>query len=292
MHVDYDRRQHEVYARGRAPSRAVLELWTAVLARYISTAGERSLLDLGSGVGTWSELMATAFRADVWGVEPSAKMRAVAEREHAHPRVRYIDGSGERIPLADELCDAALLSYVVHHLRDRGACARELARVVRPGGVVIVRGAHRESLPQVPFFEWFPTALAIDEARMPSRADVVEMFSPHGFELEADEVIEQETSPSLRVYHERLKLRAISTLELLPNDEFAAGVERLRQAAEADASPGPILSPINLMVFRAVERRVASSGAGAAVHPVTGHRHRASNASTAGATMRTWHRQL
>ena len=78
MHVDYNRRQHEVYAEGRAPSRAVLELWTAVLARYIPTRGNPVLLDVGSGVGTWSELMATAFEATVWGVEPSRRMRAVA----------------------------------------------------------------------------------------------------------------------------------------------------------------------------------------------------------------------
>jgi hypothetical protein len=70
MNVDYDRRQHEVYAEGRAPSRAVLELWTAVLARYIPTRGNPVLLDVGAGVGTWSELMATAFEATVWASSP------------------------------------------------------------------------------------------------------------------------------------------------------------------------------------------------------------------------------
>src|SRR5688500_1406877 len=203
MHVDYDARQHEVYEQGRAPSREVLELWTAIFARYIATAGEPVLLDLGAGVGTWSELMATAFRADVWAVEPSARMRAVAERTHAHPRVRYVDGSAERIPVGDGECDAALLSYVLHHVRDRAACARELSRVLRPGGTLIVRTALRESLPDVPFFRWFPEALAIDEARMPTRAQVAAMFD--GFELVADEAVWQQTSPSLRTYHARLR---------------------------------------------------------------------------------------
>jgi SAM-dependent methyltransferase len=248
MHVDYDRCQHAVYSQGRAPSRAVLELWTAVFARYIPTAGAPTVVDLGSGVGTWSELMATAFRGTVWGVEPSEKMRAVAEREHGHPGVRYVEGSAERIPLPDASCDAALFSYVIHHLRDRGAAASELHRVLRPGGVAIVRTAVRESLPEVPFFAYFPSALAIDEARMPGRADVREMFA--GFQVVADEVVWQETSPSLRVYHERLKLRAISTLELLPDDEFAAGVERLRVAAERETEPKPVLAPVDLLVFR------------------------------------------
>jgi len=250
MHVDYDHRQHEVYAEGRAPSRAVLELWTAVLARYIATRGNPVLLDLGSGVGTWSELMATAFEATVWGVEPSRRMRAVAQREHPHPRVSYVDGSGERIPLPDASCDAALLSYVVHHFEDGEASAREVRRVVRPGGVVIVRGAFRESLPEVPFFEWFPTALALDKRRMPARADEIAMFERHGFTMIASEVIWQETSPSLREYYERLKLRAISTLELLPDNEFAAGIERLREAAEGQTSPQSVTAPVDLLVLR------------------------------------------
>jgi ubiquinone/menaquinone biosynthesis C-methylase UbiE len=250
MHVDYDRRQHEVYARGRAPSPAVLELWTAVLARYIPTRGNPVLLDLGAGVGTWSQLMATAFRATVWAVEPSVRMREVAMREHPHERVRYVDGSGEQIPLPDASCDAALLSYMIHHLRDRDKCAGELRRVLQPGGRVVIRSALRESLPRVPFFEYFPTALAIDEARMPGRADVVATFEEHGFELAADEVIEQEISPSLRVYHERLKLRAVSTLELLPDHEFDEGVARMGLDAERETIPEPVMGPVDLLVLR------------------------------------------
>jgi ubiquinone/menaquinone biosynthesis C-methylase UbiE len=250
MDVDYDARQHEVYARGRAPSRAVLELWTAILARYIPTRGNPVLLDLGAGVGTWSELMATAFRATVWAVEPSARMREVATREHPHERVHYVDGTGEQIPLPEESCDAALLSYVIHHFRDRDACAGELRRVLQPRGRLVIRSALRESLAAVPFFEYFPTALAIDEARMPARGDVVAMFGEHGFELVADEVIEQETSPSLRTYHERLKLRAISTLELLPDHEFQEGIARMGLDVEREPRPTPVVAPVDLLVFR------------------------------------------
>ena len=250
MHVDYDRRQHEVYAEGRRPSRAVLELWTAVLARYIPTRGGPVVVDVGSGVGTWAELIAVAFDVTVWGVEPSLRMRAVAEREHSHPRVTYVAGRAEQIPLPDASCDAAHLSYVIHHLDDREACAREVRRVLRSDGVVIIRNAFRESLSQVPFFQWFPTALTLDQRRMPSAAEVAESFASHGFDVVASEVVWQETSPSLQVYHERLKLRAISTLELLPDDEFEAGVERMREAAERETEPQPVRAPVDLLVLR------------------------------------------
>jgi ubiquinone/menaquinone biosynthesis C-methylase UbiE len=208
------------------------------------------VLDLGSGIGTWSELLAERFEATVVGVEPSARMREVAEREHAHPRVRYLEGSAEHIPLADASVDAALLSYVIHHVEDRDACAAELRRVVSPNGHVILRGTLRESLRGVPWFEFFPPARAVAERRMPPVADVVDAFSDHGFEQVANEVLDQETAPSLAALHERLKLRAISTLELISDEEFEEGLQRLRLAAERETDPEPVIEPVNLLVFR------------------------------------------
>ena len=217
-----------------------------MLDRYIRPGSE--ILDLGSGIGTWSELLAERFGASVVGVEPSVKMREVAEREHVHRGVRYVDGSAERIPLPDASFDAALLSYVIHHIEDRDACAAELRRVVRPGGYVIVRGTLREALAGVPWFEFFPPARAVAERRMPPLADVVSVFAD--FEEVANEVLDQETAPSLAALHERLRHRAISTLELISDQEFEEGLERLRVAAERETDPEPVIEPVNFLVFR------------------------------------------
>src|SRR5207237_2883312 len=112
-----------------------------------------------AGNGMYSELMAERLGARVSAVEPSRRMREVAEREHAHPRVRYLTGSAEELPLPDGSQDAALLSNVIHHFEDRDRSAREIARVLRPGGVVIVRGTLRDSPARIPFFAFFPGAL-------------------------------------------------------------------------------------------------------------------------------------
>jgi ubiquinone/menaquinone biosynthesis C-methylase UbiE len=223
-----------------------VELWNGVFTRFIDPGAD--VLDLGSGIGTYSELLADLLDAQVVGVEPSARMRAIAEREHAHPRVAYVDGSAERIPLPDESRDAALLSYVIHHVDDPEACAAELSRVLRPGGLILLRGTLRESLPRVPLFDYFPTARPIAERQMPSLGEVMASFA--GFEPAAEETIEQETAPSLRAYHERMKLRAISTLELIEDADFERGFERLRLAAERETEPRPVVEPVNLVVFR------------------------------------------
>lgn len=52
------------------------------------------------------------------------------------------------------------------------------------------------------------------------------------------------------MYHERLKLRAISTLELLSDHEFEEGVARLGLAAEHETEPRPVMAPVDLLVLR------------------------------------------
>jgi ubiquinone/menaquinone biosynthesis C-methylase UbiE len=248
--VDYDRHQWVVYAQGRALSPGLADLWGQVFGKYMERAARPTILDLGSGVGSYSQLLAEFFDATVVGVEPSGRMRAVAEREHKHPRVRYVEGSAEDIPLPAGACDVALLSQVIHHVRERETCAAELFRVVRPGGLVLIRGTLRESLPSVPFLDFFPTARAVDERRLPSASEVIAMFPAQGFEHIASELIEQETTASFRAYYERVKLRAISTLELISDADFEHGIARMREAAEGETAPRPVIQPINLLVFR------------------------------------------
>jgi len=248
--IDYDERQYAVYVAGRGLTPVIEHLWIRVFSRYIDSCGRPAILDLGSGTGMYSELLAREFSANVVGVEPSRRMRDIAAREHAHPDVRYLEGKAERVPLSNASCDIALLSNVIHHVGDRRACAAELHRVLRPGGLVLVRGTLRESVPRVPFFEFFPAALAIDQRRMPSVDAVVEMFVPRGFDHVLSEVVEQQSAVSLRAYYDRVKYRAISTLELISDAEFEQGVEQMRRAAAAELAPQPVVEPVDLVVFR------------------------------------------
>lgn len=92
------------------------------------------LVDIGSGTGQFATLFPRWFGLDVVGVEPSEGMRAVAIHNSRDPRVAYLEGDAEHLPLADGACGAAWLSTVIHHIPDLGAGAREIRRVVVSGG--------------------------------------------------------------------------------------------------------------------------------------------------------------
>jgi ubiquinone/menaquinone biosynthesis C-methylase UbiE len=246
--VDYDERQWAVYEQGRQLSPERADLWTRVFARYIDRTTRPTILDLGSGTGLYSELLAESFAGSVIGVEPSERMREVAEREHTHPRVRYLAGAAEHIPLPDDWCDAALLSNVLHHVRDIKACSGELERTVRRGGLILLRGSLRGA--RVAFLDYFPTARPIALGQSPPAADVIAAFTGKNFEHVATERIEQQTAPSLRAFYKRVKLRAISTLELISDDDFEAGIARMKQAADREHSPRPVFEDVDLVVLR------------------------------------------
>ncbi len=110
--------------------------------------GARRLLDVGSGWGAVSSKLGPW--GEVTGIEPSATAREEASRRG----VRVLEGRAEDLPAEDSSVDIAIASDVIEHVPDDGAAVRELARVLRPGGLALVTvpaypwlmGAHDRAL--------------------------------------------------------------------------------------------------------------------------------------------------
>jgi ubiquinone/menaquinone biosynthesis C-methylase UbiE len=249
--VDYDRRLYRAYRAGRALSADTGRLWMAAIAGHLGDVrAELTILDLGAGTGRFSAQLADAFDARVVAVEPSAKMRAEAERDGSHPRVVYRDGTADVIPAIDGEFDVAFLSMVIHHVPDPAACARELYRVVKPGGLVFVRNTFSGRLDGVPHYQFFPAARAVDETRLPRVERIRDAFGASGFEFVALDAVEQQIDPSLRDHYDRIRRRALSSFELISDAEFHEGLERMRRAVELETTPIPVLERIDLLVLR------------------------------------------
>jgi demethylmenaquinone methyltransferase/2-methoxy-6-polyprenyl-1,4-benzoquinol methylase len=92
------------------------------------------VLDVATGTGlVGAELLRHGFR--VTGVDQSPEMLAVARRRFGD-RVELIHASAEALPLAPASFDHLTVTYLVRYVADPAATLAELARVVRPGGVV------------------------------------------------------------------------------------------------------------------------------------------------------------
>ena len=108
--------------------------WRQAVAHYVRPLPGMRLLDVGAGTGSWAAALTRWFPGvDVLAVEPSAAMR---DRCVHRP---VVAGEATALPLRAGTVDAVWLSTVIHHLPDLAAAARELRRVLRPGGPVLIR---------------------------------------------------------------------------------------------------------------------------------------------------------
>jgi len=90
------------------------------------------VVDLGAGTGKLTRALA-ALGHDVIAVEPFEEM--LDQLRANVPGVEAVTGSAEQIPLADESADAIVVGQAFHWF-DQAVALREMARVLRPGGVV------------------------------------------------------------------------------------------------------------------------------------------------------------
>ncbi len=246
--VDYDRRLHAVYAQGRAMSPELVQEWMTAFSRHLPARRPLTLLDLGSGIGRLTPALAAAFGGPVTGVEPSGKMRAQAMSNAAHPNLTYLAGSGESIPLPAASCDAALLFFVWHHVTDKLAAARELHRVVRPGGRLLVRTNLSDRMPDVWWYRWIPQARDVNRQMYRPLAAVVADFTTAGWSWITLDEVETTAALSIGEDFERLRTRAVSTFEHLPEDVIVDGFAAI-EAALPTAGGRPVVTRGDLLVF-------------------------------------------
>ncbi|MEA2717894.1 MAG: hypothetical protein QOI99_2211 [Actinomycetota bacterium] len=220
--------------------------------RFAHHAGKRrplSVLDLGSGTGKFAPALADAFGGPVVGVEPSRHMRTIAERNRCHPLVTYMDGAADRIPLEDGAVDLVLMFLVLQHVDDRAAAAAEIARVLRPGGRLLVVSHFRGEPTPRAWSTYFPGAREIEERSLPTVDETKAMFAPAGVGFVALDRQWITVCPSLGTYLERVKHRSISSLQCLSEVEFAAGVAALEAEVGRETVPRPVRQLADLLVF-------------------------------------------
>lgn len=102
----------------------------------------RRALDVGSGHGHWTRAVARLLErgAHITGIE---REPAWVERARAAPlvdgvAVDYLEGRAEELPFADVTFDLVTCQTVLMHVADAALVAREMLRVLRPGGRLLL----------------------------------------------------------------------------------------------------------------------------------------------------------
>ncbi len=110
-----------------------------LVSRIEADPGER-VLDVASGTGAVAIELVRRTGAYVVGLDQSPQMLAIARERVARAgfgdRIELVEGRAEELPFADGSFATLTFTYLLRYVADQAATMRELARVVRPGGVV------------------------------------------------------------------------------------------------------------------------------------------------------------
>jgi ubiquinone/menaquinone biosynthesis C-methylase UbiE len=97
-----------------------------------------AVLDVGCGTGALLEAILVAHpAARVMGLDLSPEMLGVA-RERLSDMAELLVGDAEHLPLSDGDVDLVVCVDSLHHYPDPRAALREMARVLRPGGGLVI----------------------------------------------------------------------------------------------------------------------------------------------------------
>ena len=100
----------------------------------------RRVLDVGCGTGyVLRQLAARLPRAgEFLGVDPAPTMIEVARRASSDERVQFVRGTAERLAAEEGTYDLVVSTTSFDHWTDQAAGIRECARVLAPGGVLVL----------------------------------------------------------------------------------------------------------------------------------------------------------
>lgn len=104
-----------------------------------SLAGSGVVVEVGAGTGAQALLLAGE-AGGVVAVDPDRAALDIARAKEGADRVRWVEGMADALPAESGSADAVVMTLLLHHLDRAGkqAALREAARVLRPGGRLVV----------------------------------------------------------------------------------------------------------------------------------------------------------
>jgi SAM-dependent methyltransferase len=137
-------------------------------------------LDAGCGAGTYARAMASAGQ-EVIGLDYSLPSLLKARERSTSASIVWLAADVTRLPLAPASCDGAICFGVLQALSNPDHAIRELARVVRPSGHVLVDALNANCLPDMMRRKFEESRGRAPRVRFDSPTRLMQSFRQNGF---------------------------------------------------------------------------------------------------------------
>ena len=217
------------YDENWAYSPGFVEWMTSCIQQRLQITAGDLVADIGCGTGLFARELAPHAAAVVCA-DPSAPMLAQVP---ASKRLITLTASAQDIAsgqaaLPHSGYDAMLLKEMLHHVDDRAAVISGLARLLQPGGRMLV-----VMLPKRVSYPLFAAALKLFTDQQPDPADVADEMRSAGLDAE----LAYESLPLIfptERYLQMVRNRYMSLLSHFDDAQFEAGVAEIRHANPAE----------------------------------------------------------
>lgn len=219
MQFDYDKVAHryDSYRSGGGP-------YLERLLHLATETGARRVLELGPGTGNNTAPFQHAYPCELIALDRSFAMIAKAREKGV--TACWVQGSATDMPVATAGVDFVFAVYVLHHIPDLDAVCRESARVLHQGSAAFVT-ASTQFIERHPINRYMPSFAAIDKARFQPIPVIRHALERAGFDAVDEERFVAEPRQIDKAYVDRVANKFVSTYDLIPPDEFEAGLKRL-----------------------------------------------------------------
>ncbi len=203
----------------------------------LELGGDERVVDVGCGNGRYlSALRRRGHRGTIVGVDLSPGMLAAAKTESGG-EAAFLNGDAQAIPLASSVADIALSMHMLYHVPDRSLAIRELRRIVRSGGTVLVMTNAAGHLRQL------RSLVALAEA------DVMGIFDAKRFSADSSFMLETGTAELRQVFDDVTVHRAERVLQVPEVEPIVAYSKSIRQMHSHD--PGAADAVLDRVAVRA-----------------------------------------
>lgn len=155
------------YYEDKSVSPALVEHFRRLRQLMLAILGDRNtsenlaVLDIGCNAGSFSLVWAEA-GSQVSGIDINGELVGIARERAAEARVAvdFRVGSAVALPWRDATFDVIVMPELLEHVEDWSSCLAEAARVLRPGGLMMVSTTNRLCPLQeeftLPAYSWYP----------------------------------------------------------------------------------------------------------------------------------------
>jgi ubiquinone/menaquinone biosynthesis C-methylase UbiE len=139
----------------------------AVLTNYLAKRGVRlkdqTCIDIGGSCGLTARWLAPSVKK-IYVVDIDQEAISLGEKAYKVSNLHFIRGDAMNLPFADGSFDVAVCNQVYEHVPDSSRLAKEIYRILRPGGICYFGAGNRYCLREwhynLYFLSWLPKTVA------------------------------------------------------------------------------------------------------------------------------------